>query len=214
MIHNFFRRLYHALKSQSFVKISDDPYSTHLPFLIGLNKIYGFKRIVEYGSGINSTVAFTNKSIFNFDSIISYENYSEWYEQVKSIIDEIPEVDFRFYDGEMHGAVVDKEVADSDIVFVDDSYSVGSRSRTIKAVRRCNPALCVVHDFENLQYRYSAFSFFHYYRFKSLLPNVGVFGTKLDIEGCKTIDRLVLKGRELLDNNDIVGWSEYFDKHI
>ena len=159
-------------------------------------------------------MAFTKKSIFNFEKIISYENYPEWYEKVKIHFNDIPEVDFRYHEGEMCEAVKSDEVIDSDIVFIDDSYSVNARSKTIRAVGACNPSLCVVHDFENFKYRYSAFLTTRYYRFKSLLPNVGVFGIDLNISECKKIDNLILNGKEFLENNDLNGWSEYFDKHI
>lgn len=212
---NFIKKFFHILKSQSFTPISSDPYSTHVPVLVGLSLAHHIECIVEYGSGFNSTFLFLNKSIFpSVQAIDSYENYAEWYEKIRIKLNSNI-INYIFVDGPMSSFVNKELVSLSDLVFIDDSYSASERALTIDSVVRCKPKLCVIHDFENLRYRWSCFRTGEkYYRFKSILPNVGILGSAVNFDTCKKIDAIVARYTSSVSNDSVAEWITIFRSEL
>lgn len=213
MIKSTINKLKNIVKSGTFVPISSDPYSTHIPVLIGIIRLLKPKTIIEYGSGFNSTLLFINKEICpSIDTVRSYENYRDWYSLVKQKVDSNQSINYKYVEGDMYNYVDSNEIAQSDLVFVDDSYNAHDRSKTIEEVVKSQPKICLIHDFENQPYRKSVSNHLPYYRFKSLLPNTGCTGTHLDIIMCKEIDVIINSYKNSIQNNDINSWADVFDR--
>jgi hypothetical protein len=212
---NYIKKLFLIFKSQSFVPISEDPYSTHVPILIGLSLTNHVERVVEYGSGFNSTFLFLNHNVFpSIVKIDSYENYLEWYEKVKGGLNS-DLINYVFVDGLMANSVRGDDIYSSDLVFIDDSYTSRERALTIDSVIKFKPKLCVIHDFENFRYRLSCIkSGQKYFRFKSILPNVGIFGSSVNIENCSKIDVIISKYSPTVKNSDIASWLAIFRREL
>jgi hypothetical protein len=209
------KKFFLILKSQSLTPISSDPYSTHIPILIGLSIAHRVKKVVEYGSGFNSTFLFLNHDVFSsLTKIDSYENYPEWYEKVKAEL-KSDLVNYVFVDGLMANSVRSDDIDSSDLVFIDDSYTAHERALTIDSVIKFNPKMCVIHDFENIQYRWCCIkSNIKYYRFKSILPNVGVFGSSVNMETCSKIDSIVSLNSPAVHNKDVARWLTIFKNEL
>ncbi len=208
------KRLYHIFKSQSFVRLSKSPYSTHIPYLLAISKIAEIRHVLEYGSGPYSTLVFCNKNAFPFiESVVSYENDSLWFEKVKERTENISFLDLRLVVGSMHKSVSKLDVNKSDLVFIDDSLSSRLRKETLTSVLSYDPKLLVIHDFENFAYR-SVLPREFTYRFKSLLPNVGIYSKTLNKELCAKIDNLVEKYQKEINNDDIEAWLRIFSQEI
>lgn len=212
---SYIKKIFLILKSQSFVPISGDPYSTHVPILIGLSLAHRIERVVEYGSGLNSTFLFLNQAVYSsVYSIDSYENYAEWFVKVKAELSS-DRINYVLVDGLMANCVRSDVISSSDLVFIDDSYTARERALTIDAVIKLKPKLCVIHDFENINYRWSCIkSRQKYYRFKSILPNVGVFGSSVDFEVCSKIDSIVSRYSPAVHNSDITRWLAIFGNEL
>jgi len=207
------KRFFHIVKSQSLVKLSNDPYSTHLPILIGLARIYNIKTVTEYGSGLNSTLAFTNKAAFpNLVRLKSYENDLSWLEKMREMVKDKPEVDLVGVEGEMSSSVRAFDVENADLVFIDDSYTSRERSNTIRAVIGFGAKLIVVHDFETPRYRIAGYSAPSRYRVKALLPNTGVLGSDVSCATIKKLERFIKTHSSHLRSDDVSGWAQEFDR--
>lgn len=205
------KSLYLILKSQSLVRMSSDPYSTHIPILVALSLVHRLEKIVEYGSGFNSTLLFLNRDVFtSVVQIDSYENYREWYDKVRCKLN-ATNINYLFVDGLMANWVQEEVVSSRDLVFIDDSYTARERALTIDAVIKFKPKLCVIHDFENIKYRWSLCRAREkYFRFKSILPNVGVFGSNADFEIYKKIDSIIARYSPGVPNNSVTEWLNIF----
>lgn len=207
------KRFFHIAKSQSLVKLSADPYSTHLPILIGLARIYKIETVTEYGSGLNSTLAFTNKAAFpNLIRLKSYENDLSWLEKMREMVKDTPEVELVGVDGEMATSVRASDIQSSDLVFIDDSYTSRERSNTIRAVIGFGAKLVVVHDFETPRYRMAGYSAPSRYRIKALLPNTGVLGTDVASATIKRLERFINAHSSRLRSDDVLAWAREFDR--
>lgn len=208
------RRLWHIFRSQSFVQISDDPYATHLPVLVGLATRREIRAVLEIGSGKHSTALFMNKAIYRHtEEITSYENNSHWFAMMKSVVQGDSRVDLRFREGDLSDYVKEVDVSRYDLVFVDDAMTAAARAATVEAVLRQNPKVVVIHDFEVFAYRRIAHRLSEPYRIKALLPNVGVCGnmTRADL---RRIEVVISKNKAKIPVDDVGQWYDVFTTEL
>jgi hypothetical protein len=52
------------IRTGTLVQRHENPFSTHIPILVGLSLISKWRNILEYGSGFLSTPLFGNSKIF------------------------------------------------------------------------------------------------------------------------------------------------------
>lgn len=209
------QKISNILKSGTLIPISSDPYSTHMPALVALGVIFKPRQILEYGSGINSTRLFLNNKAFpELSTLKSFENYPEWYKTVSDVVGNDSRIIYKLVEGQMSNHVFLDDVKDADLIFIDDSYHASDRAATIAAVLKCNPNLCVIHDFENFPYRRAASRYSQSFRLKSLLPNTGIIGSNLDIKLMHKIDNIINLNKSIIKNDDILNWRHIFESNL
>ncbi len=137
--------------------------------------------MVEFGSGLYSTLTFLNRSTFPYlQELHSFENDQEWAARVRQSVANDPRHKLTIVQGGMSTAPGQLGFADFDLVFIDDSTSLPERLETIESVgRSCGPqVVIVIHDYEELEYRRAASEHLGFMRshfiFTALNPNTGV----------------------------------------
>lgn len=205
------RQFYYYYKSRSFEHFSEPPFTTHLPILIGLSFYYEISSVLEFGSGLSSTVSFINKKSFpNINKITSYENNLEWYEKVKQKVSHDPRVSLIYKEGKISDCVKDEDIQNYDLVFIDDSMNLKDRSETIRNVIQKNPKFVAIHDFENSGYRKSLGEYKNTYHFKCLLPNTGVYSKEFDMEIMEKIESIINAHKRTVKPSEIEIWYDIF----
>jgi hypothetical protein len=193
---------------------SDEPYSTHLPILCALGASVQPKRIVEYGSGLNSTPAFLDRSLFpRLESLLSFENSRSWYEAVAESTRNDARMQLRLVEGAMKHAVAINDLEGCSLVFVDDSDEFG-RADTIKAIAACRPVEVpiVIHDLELKHILDGAKRFEHMFRFDALSPQTGVaWNGSWDVaKSLPRMNRLIKQLRGKVASSDAEQWGRFF----
>lgn len=205
--------------SIGLVPRSPDPYSTHLPILCAVAAFVQPTRVVEYGSGMISTITFLNRAVFpKLTALVSLENNREWYETMGTHSGVDPRLRLRFVDGPMRDAVSKDDLNGAEVVFVDDDDStpphLPRRSDTIVAIAALRPSgiPIVIHDIECWHLRHSAARFDHFFRFDALHPQTGVvWNDRWEGEDrLPAINRLVRQFCKTVSSRDLQQWVHIF----
>ena len=152
---------------------SEQPYATHIPVLVGVAAAFLPKRLVEFGSGDFSTLAFLDETAFpSLVQLSSYENNLSWVRHMETKLAGNPRVDLRFFEGRMRDAVSTANLAAADLIFVDDSPSGWERGHTLAAVAQsCRKRqLTIVHDYDLPGIRVACRKFEHRFPFTQFTP--------------------------------------------
>jgi len=153
------------------------PFATHLPVLIGLSFAVRLRRVLELGAGVYSTRLFLNRAVFpTLEVLHSYENHHYWYNQVLPSVQQAPRATLTMCEGPMSTAVSSMSLEDYDLILIDDSQTLQERCHTIQAVATSSKMikLCVIHDYNNKEYRHAAKRFSCRFRLDALHPETGV----------------------------------------
>jgi hypothetical protein len=210
----FFLRRHVYYRAIRLKKRSEDAYSTHLPILCALGANILPKRVVEYGSGLISTPAFLNLSVFpRLESLLSFENDSSWYAAVVESIGYDARLELRLAEGPMKNAVAPSDLAGCGLVFVDDSDEIG-RAETITAIAACRPVgvPIVIHDIEQWHLFQAAMRFDHMFRFDALSPQTGVvWNGHWDLaELLPRMNRRIQRHSEKISTRNTEEWAAIF----
>jgi hypothetical protein len=152
---------------------SEQPYATHLPVLVGVAAACRPERLVEFGSGDFSTLAFVDESVFpSLLQIESYENDLHWMRHMEAMLANTRRVTCRFVDGRMRDAVPGANLGAADLIFIDDSKSAWERAYTVRQVARlCGEGpITIVHDYELPAIRVACRKFEHRFAFPHFTP--------------------------------------------
>ena len=142
----------------------DLPYATHLPVLALAMAVWRPVRIVEFGTGGFSTHAFLDRGVFPWvESLVSYEDNREWFDITAGTLGAEPRFSVRYFEGPIKLAATRENLADADLIFLDDSALGAERAQTIRAVAAVCGArpLVVIHDYEVMPIRAAARAFEH-----------------------------------------------------
>lgn len=99
-----------------------------------------------------------------------------WWAQVKAAVDHDPRADVRLFDDIWLSVPLrDADLAQYDLIFIDDGRDLAERVATIREVapRVSEQTLVVVHDFENVVYQ-DALGELQRFVFDALVPHTGV----------------------------------------
>jgi hypothetical protein len=132
-----------------------DVYATHIPVLIAMPRLRAIQRVVEFGCGPFSTLAFLNRRVYpQLVELISFETDRLWADRIRARVND-PRLQMHVVDRPMSETARGVNLDSSDLVFVDDSTSVEDRAATIRAVldRPLTQPWVVLHDMENAAYR-------------------------------------------------------------
>lgn len=142
----------------------DLPYATHLPVLSLAMAVFRPARIIEFGTGGYSTHAFVDGAVFPWvERVVAYENNREWFDITAGTLSAHPIFSVHFVDGPIKLAATRQNLADADLIFLDDSALGAERAQTIRAVAAvCGTRpLVVIHDYEVMPIRAACRAFEH-----------------------------------------------------
>lgn len=197
---------------------ADNPYSTHLPILIGIARLTKVQRVLELGSGEYSSLIFLNLSVFpDLVTIDSFENDRAWADKIADLTKDDSRIHLQFVDKPMSTVVTNLNLNNYDVVFIDDSITGDQRAATIREVsRRCHTStIVIIHDFEYPDYRRASRPFLHRFAFTAFNPNTGLLWNEASIKKkhLRELNRLIQRNSNYLQPEDCAGWLQAIDKH-
>jgi hypothetical protein len=213
------RRISYRISAWRLAKRHPNPYATHLPVLIGLSRLFRVERVVEFGSGENSTLIFLNKQIFPHVMFLqSFENDVKWLDAISSKTATDPRIQMHAVDRDMYCAAAESNIENYDLVFIDDSFSIEQRSKTIHAVALQHPkqGIVLVHDSEVIAYQNAAQLFKNRFYFTGFNPNTGLFWNEKSIKrrSLSQLNSLIRANATQIDPGDVLAWRALFLNHL
>jgi len=206
---------YFYRRALGIVACSERPYATHIPVLVGVAAACLPERLVEFGSGDFSTLAFLDETVFpSLLRIESYENDLSWMQHIEVKVAGNPRVACRFFEGRMRDAVSGANLEAADLIFLDDSPSGWERAHTVREVARtCGERpVTIVHDYELPAIRVACRKFEHRFSFASFTPQScavwnGDPRRKVLLQG---VARRLQENASRLSVTDARGWADVF----
>lgn len=190
---------------------SSIPYTTHVPVLIGLSRLYEIKKVIEYGSGFYSTPLFLDRRVFpDLEHLTSCENSEQWTVDVIARTGESSAGRHIWHSGSFENPV-DQSF---DLAFVDSDTELNK----IKDIELCSKrnGFTVIHDFEWPPYRAEVErTFQHYMEFPFFNPTTAVCWRgfcPVPVEGLLAVKDIICNYSNL-SPVDIEGWLRVFEKH-
>jgi len=198
-----------------YFKRATVPAASHLPVLLALGTIFPIRRILEFGTGHFSTLAFLNPVIFpHVERVLSFETDTVWKDRVTEQANDDKRLEIRLVDSEVHKTAATCDFSGFDLVFVDNGPTGDERVATIREVaNRCDESnLVVVHDFENLPYQQAAAGLPHSFCFDAHCPHTGVLwkGGRIDRAArgkLKHMNKQIALHAQRLEPNEIEAWK-------
>lgn len=194
--------------------ISEEPYSTHIPVVIGISSLLNIKNVLEIGTGIFSTGTFLNKEIFpNISKLESYEDDFSWAETIKKKFGGDPRLHLNLVQYPMFIAMHDIKMNSFDLVLIDDSQNESDRAKTINELckKDLRNSIIIIHDFEIKAYRKAAKSLKHYFTFSSFTPCTGVLWSNgIKQKQLGDLLKLIELNKNKIKTTDIDGWIRVF----
>jgi len=198
----------------SIADTHEEPYSSHIPVLIGISSIINIKNILELGSGSYSTGLFLNKKAYpNLERLDSYEDDLQWGRKIANDFSKDQRLHLNIVNYPINQNLVNINYAQYDLIFIDDSQKSSDRAKTIKEI--CNNnlgnSILIIHDFEMDSYRKAAKKIKHYFTFSSYTPCTGVLWQKglKNIQLFRVLD-LINTYKNEYKTTDIEGWLTVF----
>jgi hypothetical protein len=138
--------------------------------------IFQPKRVLELGTGFFSTSLFLDREACpSVERLHSVENDHEWFDQVRSKYESNAKWRPDMWTGPVDERIYNLELADYDLIFVDDSQDPESRAKTIKAVFAGRPRCpVIIHDVECWRYRRQVWVHRPYVIFTAFTPQTAV----------------------------------------
>lgn len=186
-------------------------HATHVPVLIGLGSVYpNIRRVLEFGSGNNSTLLFLNRLIFpSVERLVSIETDPAWFDMMKettktngyrvSLVKE--------FSGDLGGF---------DLVFIDN-HPWQTKQETILKVAKTFQGMIVVHDSEEPLYENVLSEIPNRVNFSTFNPETtvggGPAGQRSNQVALKQIARQIEDFSDL-DPSDVYSWSNVFRRRL
>jgi hypothetical protein len=192
-----------------------DPYTTHLPVLIGLARLFSVRRVLEFGCGRFSTLTFLDRQAFpHLETLVSQETERDWMERVRTMTHSDPRVSFIFQPYSMAVGIHELDLDQFDLVFVDDSATIEDRAATIRAVmaRPFAVPLVVFHDMENPFYQPLVNGYLDRFEFTAFTPNTWIVWGRCPTtkERFAEIDGIIGRYSHRYNPADIRAWVQAF----
>jgi hypothetical protein len=194
---------------------SKEPYATHVPVLVGVAAAYEPKLLIEFGSGSFSTLSFLDEVAFpSLREVRSYENNKEWFEQIQERSRLSSRVNLQYVAEDMYRAVASANVADADMIFLDDSPSAEARVPTVREVARlCGERpIIILHDYELWRLRLAARKFENRVAFDAFHPQCCAVwhGHPERRPILENVNRTIRQHASNVSLTDIRGWIDIF----
>jgi hypothetical protein len=171
----FLKRYAHGIYDRiiNLAPRSKNPYATHVPVLVGVAATYKPKLLIEFGSGSFSTLSFLDEVAFpSLQEVRSYENNKEWFGHIQEKCGRSSRLNLKYVAGDMYRAVAGANVADADMIFLDDSPTAETRVPTVKEVSRLcgEKPIVILHDYDLWRLRLAAHKFENCVSFDTFNP--------------------------------------------
>jgi predicted O-methyltransferase YrrM len=188
-------------------------HATHIPTLAALGVLLDVRSVLEFGSGMFSTITFLDRALFpNLASLHSYENDAAWYENVKAKTGRDNRLTLNYVEGPLHGLAGRLNLGAYDLIFIDDATTASLRAETIQqVVRHRGPRnVIVIHDFEVEAYQRAAAEMPKRFTMTAFNPNTGVLweGDILSARRLRAANRLIRSGAPQVAPEDAKAWRE------
>jgi hypothetical protein len=194
---------------------SDQPFATHIPVLIGVAAAFLPQRLVEFGAGDFSTLAFGDGRVFpSLLHVESLENNLSWTLRMQARLAGSARVTCRYFEGRMKDAVPGANVAAADLIFIDDSPTGWERAHTVTRVARtCGERpITIIHDYDQPGIRVSCRKFEHRFPFTSFTPQTCAVwnGNPRRAALLEGVAQKIEENASRLSVTDARGWAEVF----
>ena len=189
-----------------------NPYATHLPILVALGVIIPIRRVLEFGCGQFSTLAFLDRTVFpDLMQVDSYEDDPDWSQRMVNAISHDPRFRLQLVPHPVSTSAAQVLLEGYDLIFIDDSTCWQDRAATIRQVAdRCSSSShVVIHDYEVQPYREAAILFPHRFGFTALNPATGVAWKKdsINLVELKRMNSLIKRYSRLIEPDDLRRWA-------
>lgn len=195
-----------------------NPYATHVPVLIGLAIILKPKRIVEFGSGIYSTLTFLNNAVFTeLTQFDSYENDRQWFMHVVELVPKEHQTSLHLTEGAVHSVVEASALQGYDLIFVDDSRNSLQRAETIERIVECQTSSPIlIHDFEHKIYQKATKNVSHMFIFSALNPNTGIVwnGNRIVKSRLSKLNKVIKSYASQIELDDRIAWLKLLTEKL
>jgi len=212
LLHRSLYKVKRAILKILKAKRSRDDHATHLPVLISMGKIYKIRRVIEFGCGKYSTLAFADKTLFpDLLSLEFYENNYDWYKKISNIVCDDKRVKPHYVQKEISEIIGSEMLSNADLIFIDDSDNSESRSQTIKKVcKYSNNSIVIIHDYEVPKYIDASKEIRYRYTYNALTPNTGILSNQLNLR--KRILQKINLFIWLMKKEDCIQNTRYWNK--
>lgn len=192
-------------------------YSSHVPVLIGLSRVFTARRVLELGAGYFSTSTFLNRSAFgDLTGLHSVEDDPAWAAELGEMLGEDPRAVLLSVPAPVRETLSWIRLPYYDLVFVDNSTLLTERAATIRRVsEQCSDStVIVVHDYELEAYQEATAGFRNHFAFTALTPNTGVAWNDAPIDSHRLdeLNALIATHKHRVKPQDIDGWLYTMDK--
>jgi hypothetical protein len=206
-------------KLLGFPRRSNNEYATHVPYLVGAVGITRAKRVLEIGCGLFSTLTFLDRTACpSVEVLDSYEDDPEWFESMMTRVGGDARANLQFRQSPLAATVEQLDLADYDLILVDDSRTREERTGTLHSVfsRWTSVNVALVHDFEISEYRHASACPLERLTFNAYCPCTGALWRKdrLDRTLMRELKRTVAKNSARLDVADAQGWRQVFAQSL
>jgi predicted O-methyltransferase YrrM len=192
-------------------------YATHVPILVGIASAFRIVKILEFGSGLYSTLTFLNPFAYpDVCEIDSIETDPEWMSKISIAASRDSRLRMHLVEEPIERVLENFVHHDYDLVFVDSSTDANRRASLLRALARTKSlnALIAIHDFEVGLYRAAAQRFGNRVECAAYNPSTGIVwqsdpGRANTIRG---ISRIVHRYSKKFQPDDVQSWSAVFRK--
>jgi len=196
-----------------------EPYTTHVPILVGVAAACKPKLLVEFGAGTFSTLSFLDEVAFpSLQRVESYENNREWFEHLQKTLSNRTRINLQFVDGDMYRAVEGANTPDAGMIFIDDSPSAKERAPTVVEVARCcgTEPVVVLHDNDLWRLRLATRKFGNRVSFKIFNPQCCVMwhGHPERRSIFENVSRIIYRHATDISLTDIRAWADIFSREL
>lgn len=190
-------------------------YATHVPVLVGVASATRIQRILEFGSGMYSTLTFLNRLAFpDVLHVDSVESDPEWMFKISAAAKGDSRLRMRLVQEPIERVLSDIQLDNYDLVLVDSSTEATRRASLIHelAGRHDFRALVAVHDFEIGLYQAAAKGFRNIVEYNAYNPCTGILWQTgpWSVTALKQLSKVIYRHSKRLQPDDVQAWAAAF----
>jgi predicted O-methyltransferase YrrM len=188
-----------------------------VPILVGIASTVPIVKILEFGSGLYSTLTFLNRFVCpEVRDVDSIETDPKWMSKISSAANGDSRLRMHLVEEPIEGVLPNLALDDYDLILVDSSTEAKRRASLLQALagRKSLNALVAIHDFEVALYRAAAQPFRYRLECAAYNPSTGILWQR-DPRRATTIRgilRIICRYSTVIQPDDVQSWSAAFRK--